>query len=94
MSRGRDRWDVRGEVSIVAHAQQLPDEGKAMRLICYLICALAGAIWLGLWLYAMFLRQIGPLDTGSRSRAAGRGQVGQGVMHPTQGAPPGFSLNY
>jgi hypothetical protein len=39
----------------VAHAHQLPDEGKAMQLICYLICALAVAIWLGLWLYAMFL---------------------------------------
>ena len=39
----------------MAHAQQLPDEGKAMRLLCYLICALAVAIWLGLWLYTMFL---------------------------------------
>jgi hypothetical protein len=44
-----------GRFSIVAHFQQFPDESKAMQVMCYLICALAVAVWVGLSLYAIFL---------------------------------------
>ena len=39
----------------MAHAQQFPDEEHGMRVTCYLIWALAIAIWVGLLVYAMFL---------------------------------------
>jgi hypothetical protein len=41
--------------TIVPHAEQLSgeDEDQAMRVICYLICALALLILAGLLLYAM-----------------------------------------
>jgi hypothetical protein len=37
----------------VAHAKHFPDEDKAMRVTCYLICAISIAIWAGLLLYAI-----------------------------------------
>ena len=39
----------------MAHAQPFPDQEHAMRVTCYLIWALAIAIWVGLLVYAMFL---------------------------------------
>ena len=46
--------------------QQIPDENedKAMRISCYLICAMSVAILLGLFFYTMLRRQIESLKTG------------------------------
>jgi len=57
MSTGRVRWAPVARFSIVAHAHQFPDEDedKAMRVICYLICALSIAIFVGVLLYTTLL---------------------------------------
>ena len=39
----------------MAYEQHFPDEEHVMRVTCYLIWALALAIWVGLLVYAMFL---------------------------------------
>ena len=39
----------------MAHAHQFPDEDHAMRVTCYLMWALAIAIWIGLVVYVMSL---------------------------------------
>jgi hypothetical protein len=46
---------VSGEVSIVPHAHQLPDEDeyKAMRVACHLICAMSVTISVALLFYTM-----------------------------------------
>ena len=39
----------------MVHAQHFPDSDTAMRMACYLMCAVAVAVWIGLLLYALFL---------------------------------------
>jgi hypothetical protein len=55
MTRGKVRRASVVRYSIVPHAQQFPDEDedKAMRIACYLICALSVAILLALLFYTM-----------------------------------------
>jgi hypothetical protein len=53
MSRGRVRWGSwRGSPSCPIRNRH-EDEDKAMRITCYLICALSIAILVGLLLYTM-----------------------------------------
>ena len=55
MSRAVVCWPSRWEVSIMAHIQQFSDEDRDMRIMCYVICAIAVAICIGLLFYTAFL---------------------------------------
>ena len=44
------------EVSTVARIRQFSDDEHAMRVTCYLVCALVIAVSIGVVVYAFFLR--------------------------------------